>query len=72
MDRRISEEIPGQAVPTRRFISRQRAAAYLGCDERTISRFIQEGVIPGYRIGDRMVRVDFNDIVSLVKPLKEE
>jgi len=35
----------------------------------TLRRWIREGKITGYRIGDRVIRVDLDEIDALMKPL---
>lgn len=35
---------------------------YLGCSRRTISRYVEQGVLPVVRIGPRMRRIDRKDV----------
>lgn len=44
-----------------RYSSISDAAEYLGCNERTIRRYIAEGKFPGYRMG-RLLRVNLNEV----------
>jgi excisionase family DNA binding protein len=46
----------------RRYVTLADAAAYVGCNERTIRRAIAAGEITGYRIGARLVRVDLDQL----------
>jgi excisionase family DNA binding protein len=43
------------------------AAAYAQCSRTTIRRMIQEGELPAYRFGDRLVRVDMNAVRSMFR-----
>lgn len=45
------------------------AAAYLGCSERTIRRYIAAGKLTGYRVGARMIRVDVAALNDLLRPI---
>ncbi|GAB3742481.1 helix-turn-helix transcriptional regulator [Microlunatus parietis] len=49
-------------MPARRYLSLSEAAEYLGINVRTLRRAIADGRIDGYRIGDRIVRVDLDQI----------
>jgi excisionase family DNA binding protein len=51
-----------QPANQRRFITIQAAASYLDCDPKTIRRMIARGDIHGYRYGERMVRVDQDEV----------
>ena len=44
------------------------AAEYLGVTERTIRQMIADGRLTGYRSGNRLVRVDLNEIDAAMKP----
>ena len=48
--------------PARRYGSPAAAAAIYDCDPKTIRRWITSGLITGYRVGGRMVKVDLNEI----------
>jgi len=48
------------------------AAGILNVDNRTIRRFIAEGRIPGFRIGDKVLRVDRADVEKLIVPVLPE
>jgi len=41
------------------------AAEYAPCGRRTLQRYIQLGVLPSWRFGPKMVRVDLDDIDRL-------
>ena len=53
----------------RTLISVNAAATRLGLDPRTIRRYISDGVLPGYRVGSTLVRVDQDDVDALVRPI---
>lgn len=56
---------PTPPAPARRLVSLVDAAAYLRITVSTLRRWISRGVLPGYKYGDRLVRVDLNDIDAL-------
>ena len=45
-----------------RFVSLEKAAAYLDTSPRTIRRSIAEGRLTGYRFGKRLLRIDLNEV----------
>jgi excisionase family DNA binding protein len=58
---------PTELAP--RYASLAAAAAYLDCNERTIRRHIASGKITGYRFGDRLIRVDLNQVDAAMRPI---
>ena len=52
----------------RRYITQSEAAEYLGVTTRTIRQMIADGRLTGYRSGNRLVRVDLNEIDAAMKP----
>jgi excisionase family DNA binding protein len=48
------------------FCSIGEAADYLAVTERSVRRYIAEGKIPGYRVGEKLVRLRFEDVAALV------
>ncbi len=48
-----------------RFASLPVGAAYAGVPVRTLRSWITRGLVPGYRIGPRLIQVDLNDIDDL-------
>lgn len=52
-----------------RLASIQQAAEYAACNPKTIRRYIAAGRITGYRMGQRMIRVDLNDLDALLRPI---
>jgi len=45
------------------------AADYLGTSERTIRRYIAAGRLTGYRVGPRLIRVDLNELDTLLRQI---
>jgi hypothetical protein len=57
----------GAAPPSRpRYASIQAACDIYDVDHKTIRRWIASGLIHGYRMGDRLVKVDLNEIDAKV------
>lgn len=54
---------------TRDLVSIPAAAEQLGCSDRTIRRYIAAGTLTGYRIGQRMIRVDSNEVDQLLRQI---
>lgn len=46
----------------RRYAKLTEAAEYLGVTDRTIRQMIADGRLTGYRSGNRLVRVDLNEV----------
>jgi excisionase family DNA binding protein len=53
----------------RRLIPIDQAAKDLSCSPRTVRRFIAESRLTGYRVGDRLLRVDAAEVESLARPI---
>jgi len=54
---------------TRKLLSIQAAAEYLGVSTRTIRRMISRGDIPAHRVSKRLLRVDLADVESILAPV---
>ncbi|OZC76363.1 hypothetical protein CH282_26150 [Rhodococcus sp. 06-418-1B] len=54
---------------SKRLRSIEFAADYLGVDPRTIRNYIADGRLPAWRMGPRLVKVDENDLDSLLTPI---
>lgn len=52
----------------RRYASPQQAAEYLGVTDRTIRQMISDGRLTGYRASARLVRVDLDEIDTVMRP----
>ena len=57
------------AKHARRLVSINQAARLVDVSSRTIRRRIADGSITGYRFGPRIVRVDLDEVDSLLKPI---
>lgn len=55
-------------VVARRYAKLKEAATYLNVTERTIRQMIADGRLTGYRNGDRLVRVDLNELDARMQP----
>ena len=54
----------------RRLATLPDAGKYTGVTERTMRRWVADGVIQGYRLGRKTVRVDLNEVDDkLCKPI---
>ncbi|MGV9827306.1 excisionase family DNA-binding protein [Gordonia sp. NPDC003429] len=53
---------------SRRYAKLAEAAEYLGVTDRTIRQMIADGRITGYRNGNRLVRVDLNEVDESMQP----
>lgn len=59
-----------KVTPTRRRLaSIATAADYANVSTRTIRRYIAAGTLPGYRVGPRLVKVDLNDLDTVVRSI---
>ena len=65
----MAQPKPSRTVisPGPRWATMAEAAEYSGLAIRTIRDWISRGWLPGYRLGPRQVRIDINDIDSLLK-----
>ena len=55
-------------VRPRRYAKLAEAAEYLGVTDRTIRQMIADGRLTGYRSGNRLVRVDLNEVDQAMRP----
>ena len=53
----------------RRLLSIEQAAEVLGVHPRTVRRYISRGILIGYRVGPRLVKVDLTDVEQLARPI---
>lgn len=58
-------------VKTRGMVSLAEAADLAGVSIRTLRRRIADGVLPAYRTGPRLIRLDPADLLELIKPMNE-
>lgn len=55
-------------VVQRRYAKLKEAATYIGVTDRTIRQMIADGRLTGYRSGNRLVRVDLNELDAAMQP----
>ena len=55
--------------PARRWITQAEAADRLGVTDRTIRNLIARGDLTGYRLGQRAIRLDVNEVDGCLKPI---
>ena len=56
----------GVTHPTPRYRSIQAVAEMLDVDHKTVRRWIASGLIHGYRVGDRLVKLDLNEVEAKI------
>lgn len=54
----------------RRLSSMPEAAEYAGVHHLTIRRWIAKGVLTGYRVGPRLIRVDLDELDAIIQPVE--
>lgn len=52
-----------------KYISQAEAAEYLGMSVKTVRRYISEGRLTGFRLGNQQLRVDRDEVEALFKPI---
>jgi excisionase family DNA binding protein len=61
--------MPDTLTPSRRrYVKVAEAAEYLQVTTRTIRQMIADGRLTGYRSGNRLVRVDLNQLDAAMQP----
>lgn len=53
----------------RRLASISQAAEYAACSPKTIRRRIADSSLTGYRFGQRIIRVDLDELDTLLRPI---
>ena len=51
------------------FLNIVEAADRLGCNERTIRRYVADGRLRAWRLGPRMVRIERAEVDALLTPI---
>lgn len=57
------------ATAARRLASINQAAEYAAVSTKTIRRRIADGTLTGYRMGSRIIRVDLDELDSLLREI---
>jgi excisionase family DNA binding protein len=65
---RAQRRHPDKAGPRRRYCTLNEAADYLGVTERTVRQMITDGRLIGYRMGNRFIRLDLDEIDAAMRP----
>lgn len=55
--------------PETAFASIKRAAEYAGVSDKTVRRWISRGQIDGFRVGERLIRVDLRQVDGLMRQI---
>lgn len=58
---------PPTDPPARRYASIEAAAQYLDCSAKTVRRMIAKGELSAYRLGERLLKVDLNEVDRLLR-----
>ncbi len=58
-----------EETPPRRLASLEHGAVYMDTSVMTVRRYISSGRLTGYRLGDRLLRVDLNEIDAILRPV---
>lgn len=63
-----------RSVTTARTLISFRDAAVLagGVHPRTIRRWVEGGLLEGFRVGPRLIKVEREQVLALVRPLNDE
>lgn len=65
----VSNTTRKPAPTPRRLESIATSAEYVGCNPRTIRRYIAAGKLTGYRMGPRLIRVDLGELDAILRPI---
>jgi excisionase family DNA binding protein len=58
------------APTVRQFATLNDAAEIIGCNPRTLRRFIADGRLTGYRLGGgKAIRVDLDEVYATLRPI---
>lgn len=53
--------------PQPRYLNVQAAANYCSCSPATVRRWIDQGALPSFRVGEKLIRVDRADLDRFVR-----
>lgn len=62
------QEEDGLAAPPV-WLTRDEAAAYVGCEKRTLDRYIADGTLVAYKLGPRAIRIKRSDLDAIMQPV---
>jgi len=51
------------------WLSIEQSADYLGVSPMTVRRMIADGRLPGYRLGQRLIRIKSDDLDTVLHPI---
>jgi len=54
---------------SRQLVSIYAAAEHLDVSDKTIRRYIAQGLLTGHRVGRRLIRIDLAEVDALLKPI---
>ena len=56
----------------RNYVSIEFAADFYGVSQRTVRNWISEGILKGYEVGPRLIRLDFDEIEHIPVRIRGE
>jgi len=56
-----------EALP--KWVSVQQTGDYLGVDQKTVRRYIASGRLTARRVGPRLIRIDRDSILKMMRPV---
>jgi excisionase family DNA binding protein len=62
--------MPRQPRAPKRPVTVAHGAQKYGLSDRTVYRYIASGLLPAYRVGPRMLRIDLDDLERLARPVQ--
>lgn len=63
-----SNRAPRRAAVRRDLATMAEAAEYARLSVRTIRRYVADGRLTGYKVGPRLIRVDLDEVDSIMRP----
>lgn len=61
-----AKSTPRSRPATRRLASITSAAEYLDVSDKTIRRYISQGLLTGYRVGNHLIRIDLDEVDAVL------
>ena len=65
---RSKQPVPDPEPPQRRWVRQEFVAKHLGVTERTVRQMVADGRLRAYRINQRFVRYDLNEVDAALQP----